>query len=162
MTKELPSTNYFLTQIVLPMYVDKMKKTFINNIFPYPDNMRRFLTVDLYSVTAQKMKLVEAPAIYVALSHAKMPNEWEAVFAEFEESFVQKNNDALGLCFAVKGEEVRIFLYEKGTSFDGQETAFVCETKYNGDDNIHLNFGKTNSGVRMSLFAGKIAEILAK
>ena len=162
MKKNKQTPNYCLTQVVLPMYVDKLKTQFLRDILPNPDNLRRFLTFDLYQVTAHKLELVEAKPIYVALSHYTTDFGWEIVFAEWEETFVNENSDSIGMAFATKGNEVRVFNYEKGVATTGEETAFVCELKYDDNQNLHLNFGKTKTGVRMPLFAGKVVEILKK
>ncbi len=162
MSKKEITANYCLTQVVMPMYVDKLKTQFLRDILPSPDNLRRFLTFDVYQVTAHKLKLVEAQPIYVALSHFTTDFGWEIVFAEWEESFVNENGDSIGLAFATKGDEIRIFNYERGVSAEGEDTAFVCELKYSYNENLHLNFGKTKTGVRMPLFAGKVVEILKR
>lgn len=162
MSKKETTANYCLTQVVMPMYVFKLKNQFLRDILPSPENLRRFLTFDLYQVTAHKLKLVEAKPIYVALTRHKTDFGWDIIFAEWEESFVNENSDSIGLAFATKGDEIRIFNYEKGVSSEGEDTAFVCELKYDSTQNLHLNFGKTKTGVRMPLFAGKVVEILKR
>ena len=81
------------------------------------------------------------------------------LFVEFEDTFVKNVTDCYAIAIAIsKDSEFRLFLYEKGESFDGNETYYVGEfTK----DDKHINYG-TTSAKRVSLFSGKIMEILNK
>ena len=93
---------------------------------------------------------------------ANIFKDYFVVFAKFPKNYVVGTNPNIAIAIAVKNEEVRYFTLELGKNFNDKDEYLVGEWKFINDKiDSHLNYGNINKN-NMSLFAGKIKDILER
>ena len=148
------SLNYYHTNIVIPNTILANKDFFLNKIIKSPQNMEYFITKDTFDKACKKKKITEK-TISCNLT-ANEANSYFVVYVEFTDDYADCTK---AIAIATKGSIVRYFTYEVD-NIDNKNCFFVSEWEFaDGKIDKHLNYGQT-SGCKMTLFAGKVTEIL--
>lgn len=153
--------NYYHTNVVIPNMIMANKHFFVTRIINNPKNAKFYIGKDSYDRACEALKIKSDNYLDVLLT-ANIFNEYFVVFAKFPKNYVVGTNPNIAIAIAVKNEEVRYFTLELGKNFNDKDEYLVGEWKFINDKiDSHLNYGNINKN-NMSLFAGKIKDILER
>lgn len=154
--------NYYLVQQLLPFYFSnpKNREFFYKVIGHSPENIKIFFEKEAYGWVKEdlfKMEQNDSTATVPAeekvwkyndiqsIQDVSDNKEWILIFVKFPVDFVSQDLDSISVAIAMKGNpekelEIRLFMLEKGTSYDGSPVVYACERGIEKQE--HRNLGQ--------------------